>query len=35
MKALKDKFVVVGTDAFPWPHEDYLVAENVPTIEEA
>lgn len=26
------EFVVVGTDAFPWPHEDYMVAENVPTL---
>jgi hypothetical protein len=29
------EFVVVGTDAFPWPHEDYVVADNVPTLEEA
>ena len=29
------EFVVMGTDAFPWPHENYVVAKNIPTLEEA
>ncbi len=26
---------MMGTDAFPWPHENYVVAKNIPTLEEA
>ena len=34
-RAKKGKFLVVGEDTFDMPPEEYIVAENVPTLEEA
>jgi hypothetical protein len=34
-RAEKGKFLLVGEDAFDMPPEEYIVAENIPTLEEA
>jgi hypothetical protein len=33
--ARKGKFIVVGEDTFEMPPREYIVAEDVPTLEEA